>query len=70
MEELRYSKLDELLIDLCARCHGIWLDPGEVPRLERLAARVEKPEGRILGAVRRLEDKGYMVLGITARTKG
>jgi Zn-finger nucleic acid-binding protein len=61
-EEMRYSALDALVIDRCVGCGGIWLDRGEVPRLEALSAKLEAPAGRVLRAMREAFDKGYRPL--------
>jgi Zn-finger nucleic acid-binding protein len=64
LEEFRYSKLDDLLVDRCPGCGGIWLDQGEVPRLEQLSAKLEDPRSRILRTMKGLEAKGYRILGM------
>lgn len=58
-EELRYSAPDPLLVDRCGGCGGIWLDRGEVPRLEALSAKLERPGSRVLRALREIRSKGY-----------
>ena len=61
-EELSYSAPDPLVVDRCAGCGGIWLDCGEVPRLEALSATLERPASRMLRAMREIRDKGYRPL--------
>ncbi len=61
--ELPYRDGDDLLIDLCTTCGVIWLDKGEFPKLEALAARIDKPSSKILRAVKTVERQGYQVLG-------
>jgi Zn-finger nucleic acid-binding protein len=61
-EELRYSALGDLVIDRCTGCGGIWLDRGEVPRLEALSAKLEAPGSRVLRAMREIHGKGYRPL--------
>lgn len=65
LEEMRYTAASDLVIDRCSGCGGIWLDAGEVPRLEKLAARIESPRSRLLGMVKGLKDQGYEILGTT-----
>ncbi len=62
-EELRYSALDALVVDRCGKCGGIWLDGGEVPRLESLSAKLESPASRMLRTMKQIRDKGYVPLG-------
>ena len=61
-EELQYSVPDPLVIDRCGSCGGIWLDRGEVPRLEALSAKLEAPASRMLRAMREIREKGYQPL--------
>ncbi|MFH1531157.1 MAG: zf-TFIIB domain-containing protein [Pseudomonadota bacterium] len=61
--ELPYAPGEDLLIDLCTRCGVIWLDRGELPKLEALAAGIDKPSSKILRAVKTVERQGYQVLG-------
>ncbi len=60
--ETRYLPDDPLLIDVCPSCHGIFLDKGEVPRVERLSARQGGLE-RVVATVKHLEKRGYIILG-------
>jgi Zn-finger nucleic acid-binding protein len=61
--EIPYVPADNLLIDLCTKCGAIWLDKGEFPKLEKLAAGLESPRTKLLRAVCLVEKKGYRVLG-------
>jgi len=58
-EELRYAAPDPLVVDRCDGCGGIWLDKGEVPRLEALSANLERPGSRMLRAMLEIRGKGY-----------
>jgi Zn-finger nucleic acid-binding protein len=62
MVELPYLAGEDLMLDYCGSCAGIWLDAKEIVKLEALARRVE-PAGKVLRTVRQLEDMGYQVLG-------
>jgi Zn-finger nucleic acid-binding protein len=35
MKRTAAPKLPELLVDVCEKCHGLWLDATEIDRLER-----------------------------------
>lgn len=67
LEEVQFSRHDALRVDTCATCRGVWLDGGEVPRVERLAAQVEKPGSRMLRSLRDLRQRGYVVLGVDVK---
>ena len=58
MEAREYARVSEVLIDVCPRCHGIWLDAGELEQLERFFERVRHevstPRNPLLAALRRL----------------
>ena len=56
---LKESKFESVSIDSCDKCGGIWLDRGEVPRLEALSAKLERPGSRMLRAMREIRAKGY-----------
>jgi Zn-finger nucleic acid-binding protein len=58
-EELRFGAPDPLVVDRCNGCGGVWLDRGEVPRLEALSAKLERPGSRMLRAMREIRAKGY-----------
>jgi len=62
--ETRYMPNEPLLIDVCPFCKGIFLDSGELPQVETLAAR-----GGVAGmekvwlTAKALEAQGYVILG-------
>lgn len=62
--ETRYIANEPLLIDVCPSCKGVFVDSGELPQVETLAAR-----GGIAGmekvwqTAKALESKGYLILG-------
>jgi Zn-finger nucleic acid-binding protein len=64
LEELRYVPARDLLLDRCPGCQGVWLDKGELKKVEDIAARIGSPESKILRAAKQLKDKGYSLLGI------
>lgn len=59
---VRHAPESELELDACAGCRGIFLDRGELPRLEAAAALLETG-GKVDRTVRALESMGYVVLG-------
>ncbi len=69
LEEMRFVQANDLLIDRCPECRGIWLDKGELPKVERIAARLEDVKSKVLLAVKQLQDKGYEILGGQARSQ-
>ncbi len=34
METREYARCSQVMIDVCPKCHGIWLDQGEIKELE------------------------------------
>ena len=64
--ETHYVPGESLMIDVCPSCKGIFLDKGEVPRVEKLSARQGGLE-RVTRTVAALEKKGYMILGSSIR---
>jgi Zn-finger nucleic acid-binding protein len=63
LEEMKFVQVEELLIDRCPQCQGIWLDKGEYPKVEKIAARIGDTKSRMLLACKQLKDKGYQILG-------
>ena len=49
MFERRYDSASKVRLDACPRCHGIWLDPGELQALEPVVRALPAafPEGRV-----------------------
>lgn len=65
--ETRYVPEEPLLMDICPSCRGVFLDKGEVPRVETLAARRGGLE-RVVNTVKALEKRGYVILGSRVTT--
>ncbi len=61
--EIPYVPQENLLIDLCTGCGAIWLDKGEFPKLEAIAAKLDDPKAKLLRAAKTVERKGYQVVG-------
>lgn len=67
LEEMKFVQAEDLLIDRCPECRGIWLDKGELPKVERIAARIGDVKSKVLLAGKQLRDKGYQVVGSQTR---
>ena len=63
LREFQYAKANNLILDICSGCKGIWLDSGEVPQLEELSRTLVSPKSRILTSFLRLKEQGYEVMG-------
>ncbi len=61
--ETHYVPSDPLRIDICPSCRGIFLDSGELPKVEALAARQGGLE-KVVRTAKALEAKGYVILGL------
>lgn len=64
MKELPFLEDEDLLIDVCEECGGIWTDSGEFHKLEHLCTKVESAGSRFGMTLKKLDEKGYRVLGI------
>lgn len=62
MLEVKYRADAALLLDVCGACHGIFLDGGELPKMEALAKDLE-PKGKVLRTLAALEGQGYQIMG-------
>lgn len=59
LEEMKYSTKGDLLIDRCPKCEGIFLDKGELKKLESLAAKVDSFTARLARAMKDIDKRGY-----------
>lgn len=66
LEEMKFVRIQDLLLDRCPECKGIWVDKGELPKIETISARIGDPKSKILLACRQLSGKGYQILGMKA----
>ncbi len=62
--EIPYAPGNNLIIDLCPGCGAVWLDKGEFPKLEAIAAKMGDPRSKLLRATQAVERKGYQVIGL------
>ncbi len=67
LEEMKFSKPKDLLVDRCPQCHGIWLDKLELPKVEAIAATIGDPKSKIMLASKQFHDRGYQILGVKYR---
>lgn len=64
LEEMRFVAAEDLRIDRCPSCQGIWLDKGELKRVEKIAARLENPVSRMMRLCKQLDERGYQILNL------
>jgi Zn-finger nucleic acid-binding protein len=67
LEEMKFIQAQDLLIDRCPQCKGIWLDEGELSKLEEIAAHIGDAKSKIILACKQLQEKGYQVLGVKVK---
>ena len=61
LREARFHPQHQVIIDYCPQSGGIWLDRGELDKLQAIAAQIGDPKSKVLGLVRSMTD--------TARSK-
>ena len=64
LEEMKFVKSNDLLIDRCPGCGGIWLDYGEFPKVEDIASHIGDSKSKIMLACKYFKENGYEILGI------
>ena len=64
LEEMKFVKSNDLLVNRCAGCGGIWLDKGEFPKVEGIAANIGDAKSKIMRACRYFKEHGYQILGV------
>jgi hypothetical protein len=47
--ELQETVMDEVTVDICPACHGVWLDDGELTKLTETKSGVLQSLRRLLG---------------------
>lgn len=62
LEEIRYSPKHDLLVDYCAGCGGVWLDAGELDKLETISAGMESAAKKLGRVFAELDKAGYKAL--------
>ena len=67
LEEMKFTPVQDLLIDRCPQCKGIWLDRGEFSKLEQIAAHIGDAKSKIMLACKQLQDKGYQILEVKVK---
>ena len=63
LEEMKFVQASDLLLDRCPKCKGIWLDKGEMIKVQKIAARIGDLKSKVMLASKHLKEKGYEVLG-------
>ncbi|MEW6355795.1 MAG: zf-TFIIB domain-containing protein [Planctomycetota bacterium] len=59
LEEMRYAIQADLMIDRCPKCEGIFLDKGELRKLESIAAKMDSFSARVARAIKDIDARGY-----------
>lgn len=50
LEEVLFAPPHRVLLDFCRSCHGVWLDKGELRKVEETAAGFDCPRSKIIRA--------------------
>lgn len=64
--EVRYRPGADLLLDVCPSCRGVFVDRGELPKIEAMSVEVRGAEA-IVQVAAQLEARGYKILGMQTR---
>lgn len=57
--EIEYVEDEGLKIDVCQKCHGVFLDAQELGHLKKIIARKSKGFARVKMFAQRLDEQGY-----------
>ena len=63
LDELEYSEGEHLMIDRCPKCEGIFLDRGEIRKVEHIVAKKESFAARFARAMKDIDDRGCLLVG-------
>ena len=61
--EINYVQDDDLKIDICQKCHGVFLDAKELGHLKAIAAKKSSGFARIKRVAQRLDEQGFSFQG-------
>jgi len=64
LKEIQYAPMNNLKVDYCRGCQGIWLDAGELSTVEGLATILESPASRLGLAAKQLYEDGYISMQV------
>ena len=64
LEQMKFVKAEDLVIERCPQCRGIFLDKGELPKVEKIGAHIGDAKSKILLTSKKLQEKGYQILGV------
>ena len=67
LETMKFSQADALMIDRCPACHGMWLDKGELPKVEQIAAHRGDAKSKLILAIQQLKKQGYQIIGVHSK---
>ena len=59
--EAQFIRTEDLLVDICPSCHGVFLDGGELAKVEALSVHRDVLH-KVSGTVRELRDRGYELI--------
>ncbi len=57
--EMKYTQEHNIMIDICKKCEGIWLDAGELGDLEKIATQLESLDQRLGNLSKGMKKKGF-----------
>jgi Zn-finger nucleic acid-binding protein len=66
-KEVRFDPDHDVRIDVCLESGGIWLDRGELEKLQAIAAHLDSPQSRVLRAAQHLKEHGYDIVDARVR---
>ena len=69
LEEMKFIEARDLLLDRCPKCKGIWLDKGELPKVEDIAATIGDPKSKIMMACKYFKENGYQILQVRHKSR-
>jgi Zn-finger nucleic acid-binding protein len=67
--EMKFHPKHDVLIDFCKESGGIWLDKGELEKLEKISAGLESPASKVMRAMQHFQKHGYQILSVKTQPK-
>jgi len=59
---MKYSPKSDLMIEYCQKCGGMFLDAGEMAKVETISANAESAGKKLVRCLKQMHDEGYVKL--------
>jgi Zn-finger nucleic acid-binding protein len=62
LHNMKYATQSDLMIEYCRKCGGMFLDAGEMSKIETISANSESAGKKLVRCLKQMHDEGYVKL--------